>query len=124
VQPTVEWDAAESHDIAWASEEAPIRSRDKVAKCGALPDAGIFYRSCQVTGTRRGSSHDDESDTRKRETEESVSFTFDNLDGGGTEGTAQRTEAVALLVAEGCNQRRQDLRRNSYQCTCRHTPPG
>jgi hypothetical protein len=37
-----------------------------------------------------------------RETEESVSFTFENADAGGPDGTEHRLEAVSFLEAQGC----------------------
>jgi hypothetical protein len=38
-----------------------------------------------------------------RSTGESVSFTFDNVDAGGSDGTNQRMVAVDFLEAQGCN---------------------
>jgi hypothetical protein len=80
-----------------------VQIENTAAKCGALPDERIFYYV--------RAEYDDETSLvpktmsltlENRDTEESVSFTFKNVDGGGPEGTEQRTQAVEFLKAQGC----------------------
>jgi hypothetical protein len=77
---------------------------NKAADCGALPAERIFYYV--------RADYDDSSSLvpatmslilENRVTGDSVSFEFTNIDGGGPDGTNQRTEAVAFLSEQGCN---------------------
>lgn len=81
-----------------------VQLENKAARCGALPDERILY---QVRA-----EYDNETAIvpttmslmlGNSETGESVSFTFENLDGGGPDGTEQRNQAVDFLEAQGCN---------------------
>jgi hypothetical protein len=76
----------------WAQVE------NKAADCGALPDERIFYYV--------RADYDDSTSLvpatmsltlENRDTEDSVSFEFQNADGGGADGTSQRIEAVSFL---------------------------
>lgn len=77
---------------------------NKAADCGALPDERIFYYV--------RADYDDATSLvpttmsltlENRDTDELVSFQFENVDGGGAEGTNERNEAVAFLEAQGCD---------------------
>jgi hypothetical protein len=77
---------------------------NKAADCGALQDELIFYYvradyddSASLVPTTMGLT------LENRDTGESVSFQFENVDGGGPDGTNLRTEAVTFLAAQGCN---------------------
>lgn len=74
------------------------------ADCDALPDELIFY----YVRADYGNSTDLVPATmslivENRDTGESVSFEFTNVDAGGPDGTNQRIEAVDFLAAQGCN---------------------
>jgi hypothetical protein len=80
------------------------RIENKAAKCSVLPDERIFYYVRAEYGNETSLVPTTVSLTlENRETEESVSFTFENVDGGGLDGTEKRTEAVDFLEAQGCN---------------------
>jgi hypothetical protein len=74
------------------------------ADCGALPAERIFYyvradygNSTSIVPTTMSLT------LENRDTGDSVSFTFTNIDAGGSNGTADRNEAVDFLEAQGCN---------------------
>jgi DNA/RNA non-specific endonuclease len=81
-----------------------VQIENKAADCGALPDERIFYYV-------RADYHDTTSlvpatmslTLENRVSEDSVSFEFENTDGGGLDGVDQRLDAVAFLEDQGCN---------------------
>jgi len=80
-----------------------LQVEKKAADCLALPEARIFY-------SVRADYGDDTSlvpttlslALENRDTGASVSFTFQNDDGGGLDGTAERNQAVEFLTAQDC----------------------
>jgi hypothetical protein len=81
-----------------------LQIENKAAKCSALPDERIFYYVRTEYGDETSLVPTTMSLTlENRDTGDSVSFTFENVDGGGPEGTDQRTQAVDFLDAQGCN---------------------
>jgi hypothetical protein len=77
---------------------------NKAADCGALPDERIFYyvrsdysNSTSVVPTTMSLV------LENRNTGDSVSFAFTNVEFGGPDGTDQRIEAVNFLADQGCN---------------------
>jgi hypothetical protein len=77
---------------------------NKAADCGALPDERIFYYVRADYGDATSLVPTTLSLTlENRDTDDSLSFTFENVDAGGADGTAQRIEAVGFLDDQGCN---------------------
>jgi hypothetical protein len=77
---------------------------NKAADCSVLPEERIFYYV--------RSDYDDTISLvpttmslilENRDTDDSVSFTFENVDSGGPDGTVQRIEAVNFLEDQGCD---------------------
>lgn len=81
-----------------------VQIENKAADCGALPAERIFYyvRSNYGTSTSLVPTTMNLI-LENRNTGASVSFTFTNVDFGGSDGTSQRIEAVNFLAAQGCN---------------------
>jgi hypothetical protein len=81
-----------------------LQIENKAADCGTLPDERILYyvRSDYSDSTSLVPTTISLT-LENRETEESVSFTFQNIDGGGPDGTDQRVDAVDFLADQGCN---------------------
>jgi hypothetical protein len=77
---------------------------NKAADCGALPDESIFYYVRSDYGDSTSLVPTTMSLTlENRDTDDSASFTFENIDSGGPDGTDQRIEAVTFLGEQGCN---------------------
>jgi hypothetical protein len=81
-----------------------LQIENAAAGCGALPAERIFYyvradypNSTDIVPSTMSLT------LENRSTDESVSFTFDNVDAGGSDGTQQRVEAVGFLDDQGCN---------------------
>jgi len=81
-----------------------VQIENKAADCGALPDERLFYYVRADYGSTTALVPATMQLTlENRDTTESVSFDFSNVDLGGPNGTTQRLEAVAFLDAQGCN---------------------
>jgi hypothetical protein len=77
---------------------------NKAADCGALPDERIFYYVRADYGDATSLVPTTLSLTlENRDTEDAMSFTFENVDAGGPDGTEQRVDAVSFLDDQGCN---------------------
>jgi hypothetical protein len=80
-----------------------LQIENEAANCGALPDERIFYGVRAEYGADTSLVPTTMSLTlESRDTGESVSFEFENDDGGGPDGTAKRTQAIEFLAAHGC----------------------
>jgi hypothetical protein len=78
---------------------------NKAADCGSLPDERIFYYvRADYADTTSLVPATMNLTLENRDTDEAVSFTFDNADGGGPDGTDQRIEAVGFLDTQGCQE--------------------
>jgi hypothetical protein len=77
---------------------------NKATECAALPAERIFYYVRVDYGNSTSLVPSTMSLTlENRSTEESVSFTFSNVDLGGSSGTDQRIDAVNFLDEQGCS---------------------
>jgi DNA/RNA non-specific endonuclease len=81
-----------------------VQIENKAADCGALPAEQLFYYVRADYGSTTALVPATMQLTlENRDSSESVSFSFTNVDGGGPNGTAQRLDAVAFLDGQGCN---------------------
>jgi hypothetical protein len=81
-----------------------VQIENGAADCGSLPDERVFYYvRADYADTTSLVPVTMNLTLENRDTEEAVSFTFDNVDGGGPDGTDQRAEAVSFLDTQGCN---------------------
>jgi hypothetical protein len=81
-----------------------LQIENAAAGCGALPAERIFYyvradysNSTDIVPSTMSLT------LENRSTSDSVSFSFTNVDAGGSDGTDQRIEAVNFLEDQGCN---------------------
>ena len=80
-----------------------LQIENEAADCVGLPDERIFYYVRADYGDETSLVPTTLSLTlENRQTGASVSFTFENDNGGGVDGTSKRTQAVEFLLAQGC----------------------